>query len=206
MSVARLIALSGRPRASYVGSAEHAETLTSLPLPAAAKSGDLAIVTYLAGRTISGGSGNAWTVRAATASMLGVAFKVLEPGDISNAINFNAATNVITEVVRGPRSISTQRTGVSFNGTALTMTGFAKSPTILGFYSAAFDQAGSPSVAIASGNPNPFDADTEVVGPASFGLQSRVGLTPSLYTDNTAFVCQGVSSANKGASVFEFLL
>lgn len=190
--------LRGNRRAIYVGAATHGATEDGVPFPVGVRPGDLACCSFLSSRSIVG---TGWTYR--LRSQLGVAFKLLTAGDIASPPDFSADTNVIMQVVRGPRSLSAERDGATFTGSSVGLSGFAKSPGCMGYYAVTSSEDDDVSIAI---TPNIFTANSSSVGPTAFALTSRVGVVPGLYADNSDFaVNASIFGGNKNAAVFEFI-
>ncbi len=184
MSLARILAMmAARKRAEFIGWAHGGEFATTASLPAGAKAGDLMVITYYDGATISGGSGTAFNTYSFTNTK--VSFRVIEPGDLVNAINFSRTTPSITGVFRGPTSLSASVSNGNLTASHTTnVTGITPSANCIGIFGAASTATGVPTYQIPPNGPMEQSSSRTTSG-LGYGTGALVGIES--YTPGTAF-------------------
>lgn len=197
--------MGGTPFAGFVGSASHNEFSSTVPIPAAAKVGDLCVVSFISSRTMSGGAGGGWTTFTTNSGQVKVSWKQLEAGDISTPLSINSNAPVIVMVYRGPTQVSAERTSGSGEAPptvgSFTLPGFTKSLQAVGLIGFTL---GINGTAVLPGSPW---VDGVAAGPITF-YQTTSGFTKlSDYTNGAGInVITGSGSPGTGyAAVHELL-
>jgi hypothetical protein len=197
VSLARIVAMmAGKGSAAYVNSASHDEASSGVPIPSGAQVGDLLVVIYYSDRTLSGGSGAAWTTDTSVPQTK-VSYRQLLADDLTVPIVQNAVGPVIVFVFRGPSQVVVRDT-LSYSGTTTLYGGFTTSGQELGVL---FIGWGS--------NDYPYPDDPEF--PYTFGRSVPTGgfsysgygyVGPSSYVDGTDFTVFSGGGAPAGSRAF----
>jgi hypothetical protein len=198
--------MASTPFAAFVGSAGHNEFSSGVPIPAAARVGDLSVICFIASRTMSGGSGGGWSTFTTNNGQVKVSWKQLELADLTVPLVLNADAPVTVLVWRGPTKVSAQRT--SGSGAApssptvggFTMMGFDKSLQTVGLVGFTLGINGSAELH------SPPWQDGAAQGPTSFRQATYSMTTLSNYPDGAGInVTTGFGPGTGYAAVHELL-
>lgn len=171
MSLVRLIMAAGQPPARYVAGQTGGPSSTGFTLPSSGPGGpvlvgDLLVVEYFGGYTLSGGSGSAFTTL--TFSNTKVSYRRIEADDLTTPFTLSSAGPYLLMIVRGPSSLGAAVRSGTLTGGLLYPTEIAGiTPTvgaigIMGFANVA--GSGSVEVYYHAKNSAPY------VGPFDFVL------------------------------------